>query len=284
MTATVSTGGNWPNSVANGALKGAAIFWFLVAVIGQWAFVYFILSLYGAATVQGNFDAWNKIFEAQGVANDGIAHGYVAGDTTGNLIFGAHALIAAILTFGATLQLIPQIRSHFPAFHRWNGRVFILSAFAVSIAGLYLIWVRGSTPSIYNALGISLNAALIMIFAALALRYAIARDIDTHRRWALRTFIVINGVWFLRVGFIIWVILNQGQPVGHTDDFKGPFDIFIAFGSYLVPLAILEIYLRTQDRAGATGKWLMAIGLFFLTLAMGAGIAGTVAYMWLPLL
>ncbi len=46
-----------------------------------------------------------------------------------------------------------------------------------------------------------------MIYAAsepMALRYALARNIDAHKRWAVRTFIVVSGVWFFRVGLMLW--------------------------------------------------------------------------------
>jgi len=44
------------------ALKAAARFWFLVAVIGQWAFLYYyyILAFYGTSTLQENFEGWSK--------------------------------------------------------------------------------------------------------------------------------------------------------------------------------------------------------------------------------
>ncbi|MBN4046625.1 hypothetical protein JYU02_01350 [bacterium AH-315-P15] len=54
------------------------------------------------------------------------------------------------------------------------------------------------------------------------------------------------------------------------------------FGQYLVPLAILELYLRTQDRAGARGKFAMAAGLLVVTALMGVGIYAATMGMWLP--
>lgn len=45
---------------ADTALKAAAGLWFLVAVVGQWAFLYYIVAFYGPSTLQGNFEAWSK--------------------------------------------------------------------------------------------------------------------------------------------------------------------------------------------------------------------------------
>jgi tetratricopeptide (TPR) repeat protein len=56
----------------------------------------------------------------------------------------------------------------------------------------------------------------------------------------------------------------------------------MSFGQYLVPLAVLEIYLRTQDRAGAPGRFAMAAALFVLTVAMGGGIVAVTMGQFLP--
>ncbi len=45
---------------ADTALKPAAGLWFLVAVIGQWAFLYYIVAFYDRSTFTGNFQAWSK--------------------------------------------------------------------------------------------------------------------------------------------------------------------------------------------------------------------------------
>src|SRR5260370_29738702 len=89
------------NSVADAALKAAAQFWFVVAVIGQWAFLYYIVAFYGHSTFTGNFQAWTK--------NTFLHKGYIAGDTLGNLVFASHALLAAVISCVRAIQLIPQI-------------------------------------------------------------------------------------------------------------------------------------------------------------------------------
>jgi Predicted membrane protein (DUF2306) len=261
----------WAEFVADKALKSAAVLWFLVTVGGQWLFATYIFAFYGATAAVGNWEAWNKR----------LIHGIVDGDLTGNIALAVHLLLAGIITFGGPLQLIPQIRASAPTFHHWNGRVYILTAFVISLGALYMVWTRGVLGGFANHLAISLNALLIMYFAAVAVRHAIARNIDTHRRWALRLFLAVSGVWYFRVGMMAWVILNQG-PVGIGKNLDGPFAIFLAFGQYVVPLAVLELYLRTQDRAGAAGKFAMAAGLVVLTALTALGIFGAFTFMWLP--
>lgn len=272
MSASVWTEGYDLNSVADRALKVATRFWFVIAVAGQWMFACYVAAFYGGSAVRGDLQAWNKV----------MPHGHVPGDTMGNLAIAAHLFLAVIIIVGGPLQLIPQIRSHAPAFHRWNGRIYMPAVFLTSLAGLYMVWSRGTVGDTVQHLGITLDAILIMVFAVLALRYAVAREITTHRRWALRLFMVVNGVWFFRVGLMFWIAVNQGPAGFDPKTFTGPFLSFWSFADYLLPLAILELYLRTKERAGATGRFAMALGLFVVTLAMGTGIVVATMGMWLP--
>jgi hypothetical protein len=81
---------------------------------------------------------------------------------------------------------------------------------------------------------------------------------------------------------MLWLIVYQ-IPAGFDPKvFQGPFFNFLSFAQYLLPLAVLELYLRTQDRAGAPGRFAMAAGLFVLTIATGIGIFGATTRLWLP--
>ena len=263
-------------SRASAMLAGSVRLWFVTALIGQWAFLYYIAAFYDAATLRGDFPAWSK--------NTFLLKGYVAGDIAGNLAFAAHTLLAAIVTFGGALQLISQTRSRLISVHRWNGRLFVLTAIAAAASGLYMIWVRGSRANFVAGLATSLDAALIITFAVLAWRAARARAISTHRRWALRTYIAVNGVWFQRVGVFGWIVFNNDVAVGMTKRFDGWFDLSWAFGCYLLPLAVLELYLRVKDRAGARGRYAMAGGILLLTAVMAFGIYAAYMHVWRPFL
>jgi hypothetical protein len=254
---------------ANAILSGAGRFWGVTAILGQWAFVYYIVGFYVVSTLQGDFQAWGL--------NERLFKGYVPGDRAGNLAFAAHVLLAAIVAFGGTVQLIPQIRKRFIAVHRWNGRLFLLTAIAASLAGVYLAWGR-SGPAVPGASGNAMGAILIVVFGVLAWRAARAGDVTSHRRWALRAFLAVNGVWFQRVGMMAWVIVNQG-PTG----IRQFFDVW-QFGSYLLPLAMLELYLRAQASGSPARKFAAAGALIVLTLLMGAGIVGMYVFSWGPLL
>jgi uncharacterized membrane protein len=251
--------------LAESALKGAARFWFVMAVIGQWAFLYYIVAFYGHSTFTGNFQAWTK--------NKFLHKGYIAGDTAGNLAFAEHALLAAVIAFGGALQLIPQIRTRAIAVHRWIGRVFMVTALGLSVSGLYISWLHGPFPKIRDEIPINLNAVLIIAFAVLAWRSARAHEISTHRRWALRTYLVANAQWFTRVGFMAWIIVTR-KLFGMGNSFDDSFFRLWGFGCFLVPLAVLELYLRAKESPNPSPRFAMASALVVLTLLMGVGIFG----------
>ena len=146
-----------------------------------------------------------------------------------------HVASAAVLMLAGALQLVPQVRSRFPVFHRWNGRVYMFTALILSVAGLYMTWIRGSVGDVSQHLGSTLNAVLIWFFGAMALRYALARDFRTHRRWALRLFLVVSASWFIRIMLFLTLLAFKG-PVGFDPTtFTGPLLTFLTFGQYLIP-------------------------------------------------
>jgi hypothetical protein len=259
-------------SAASAALQASARFWFLVAVTGQLAFAAYVAIFYGRAAVRADLAALNEV----------MPHGHVPGDTMGNAAVAMHLLLAFLVTVGGVMQLVPRIRRGVPAVHRWTGRIYVGASFAISVGGLYMVWVRGSVGDLSQHVAISINAVLIMLCAAFALRHALARNLAVHRRWALRLFLVMSGVWFFRVGLMLWVFLNGGPAGFDPETFRGPFLTFLAFAQYLLPLVVLELYLRAQERGGPAGRFAVATVLFVLTVAMGVGILIAIVGMWLP--
>jgi len=237
----------------------AAGLWFLVAATGLAIFASYIAVSYGRAALGGPA-AQSK---------------WVPGDGVGNALLTLHLLFAFLMTIGGVLQLLPTVRRHLPAMHRAVGRGLLMGALFGSLSGLYLLWVRGTVGDLSQHLGMTLNAIFIIGFAGLAWRAARARDFATHRRWALRLFLAANGVWFFRVGLMLWLMV-LGRPAGFDPkSFTGPFLTFLAFAQFLLPLAVLELYLRSRSYGVATA-------LVIASVATAGGILGATLGMWLP--
>jgi tetratricopeptide (TPR) repeat protein len=142
-----------------------------------------------------------------------------------------------------------------------------------------MTWMRASVGDFWQHMGSSLNAVLIWVCAAMALRYAMARDFRTHRRWALRLFLVTSAAWFFRITFFLWLFLSSSSFGFDPSTLQTPFITFMSFGQYLLPLAVLEIYFRAQDR-GALPRLATAAAMFVISLGMVAGLLAVGSGFW----
>lgn len=255
------------------ALKTGAVAWFIAATLGQWAFVAFIALFFGGHTLTGDLAGLN--------AKPHVI-GYVPGDALGNTQFLAHALLGGLVTFVGTWQLIPALRRRWPRLHRWNGRLFFLLALVVTLGGFWLTWGRGAQLGLGSNLSISLNGLLILVFVALAWRAARGRDFAAHRRHALRAWLLVNGVWFLRIGILLAGLALA--PLGITINYTSPTFVVVSFASWMLPLAVLELYLwaeRSPRRGPTLAVASLLGGLALFTLV---GSAAALVFMWGPYL
>lgn len=256
---------------ADKALTASTMVWFAVAAAGQAIFAVYIAMFYGGATIRGDLNAWNEIIPGR----------VVEGDPVGFTAIAAHLALAFIVTAVGPFQLIPALRSRLPKLHHWTGRTYILAAYAISLGGLYLIWGhRDADDTLLGSAPLTLNALLIMTFATLALKNAMARRIDVHRQWALRLFVAMSGVWFLRVLIMVWVVSLGTDGLGAR--LEGPVGTFLKFACYAFPLLILELYFAARRSSTALPKGAMAAVIFALTGVMGVGIVMASMALWLP--
>ena len=258
----------WPDRI----LASSGVLWFLAAAAGQWVFVYYVAAYYIPVLAKSGLP---------GLGDTSLPQGFVAGDLMGNLAIAFHVLIAIIIIGGGPLQLIPQIRNRFPKFHRYLGRIYMTTAVMTSTAGLYLVWTRGVPGGMAGHFAISLDAVLIIVFAAVAIRFAMMRQIDKHRRWAMRLFMVVSAVWFFRIGVMFWFLTTGGIGID-AETFTGPFITFIYFGQMAVPLTVLQIYFWAQDADRAGPKFAAALLVFAATGATALGAFAATMGMWLP--
>ena len=253
-------------------LKNSVNFWFTVVVIGQFIFALYILGLYGVNGLAGDFERWNN----------STPHGYVPKEVWGNIFFGLHMALAAVITIGGPLQLMKKVRSKFPRFHRINGRIYISSAFIISIAGLFLAWGRGMTGGLVGALFISANAGFIMVCAFFTVKYAVARKLKIHRKWAIRLFLAMSGVWFFRVFLMGWIMINQG-PVGFDiDSFQGPALNVLYTCSYILPVLFAGFYFKAKESRQPKRRLAVSVFILLLTCYIIVGTFTATMGMWLP--
>ncbi|MFY8092773.1 MAG: DUF2306 domain-containing protein [Niveispirillum sp.] len=251
-------------------LGRAGLVWLLVAIGGQMIFALYVMASHGREWLTG-----------QGVRGRPV-EGYLAGDVLGNSLYALHMLFTVVIIVGGALQLWPALRRYRPAFHRWMGRTYMVAAAILSLGGIGLILWRGTVGSTLMHVGTSLNGVVILICAGIAWMLARQRRFDAHRRWALRLFLAVSGVWFFRIMFMMWMLIFQA-PVGFDPKtFTGPLPETLSFAQYLLPLAVLQLYFHAMDRGGPVMRLGTAGLLTVLALLTAGGIFGATMGMWLP--
>lgn len=272
MTTSIEAGALRPAAKPLGAkprdiLKTSAKTWFVVATAGHWLFLAYIVGFYMPLLISGG---------APALETTHLPNGYIPGDTVGNAAMVAHLVLAIAIIGGGPLQIMPQIRDRFPAFHRINGRVYMTAVVVSVLGGLYMTWTRDPIiGGLLGQIGTSTSGVLAMIFAGVALYHSVNRRIQVHSEWAFRMFLAASSVWFLRVGLMFWAVVSGGKAM--MTAFQ-----FLYFGQFLVPLAVYELYRHMRKNGSDTGKRRTALFILLLTGVMGVGIIGASLFMWLP--
>ena len=262
------------DKLAKKLLDLSAKFWFLIVLVGQAIFSYYIVMFYYLATANQDIERFNLIMPG----------GHIEGDFWGNVAVVAHVLLAAIITVGGLVQLMPVIRSKWPAIHRWNGRLYVMTALVISLTGMFMVITRYEkiVGSLIGHTAVMINGAIIVVCAINAFKYARKKKFALHRVWALRLFLAASGVWMFRVGLMAWLSIH-GKPVGFDPvSFSGPFLTTLYITVYVLPLFFLEIYLRSQKSRSVPKKLMTTTMVTLISLIMILGVFAATMGMWLP--
>ncbi len=258
----------------NNLLKLSALLWFLVTAASLWLFSYYLFEYYLLKALKHGLSIW---------AETRLPNGYIQEDVIGNIAVAIHLFVGFYISLFGPLQLIPYIRKNFPGFHRINGRAFLITAMLTSVAGLYMVWIRGDdVGNTMQQISISFSGILIFLFGFLAWNAAVHRKFKSHSLWAMRLFIVANAAWFLRVGYQFWNFIAMGG-IGHDSQvFFSQFFTLWTFGSYLIPLVILEFYFFAASSHSKPTKIYASITIIIFTAVLALGSYNAFFGMWLP--
>lgn len=199
------------------------------------SFGLYILAFYLGAIPAGHMEQWNQ----------NLAGLYDKGNPAGWLAMSAHLATGAIILLLGPVQLIGAVRRRWPRIHRYLGRVYVCTAGVAGLGGLGFIVTQGTIGGGPMNLGFGLYGSLMVLAAAQAYRYARARRFEKHRAWAIRLFALAIGSWLYRMDYGFWLI--AAHRIGHTGNFRGPFDIVMRFFFYVPNLALAELFLRARQ-------------------------------------
>ncbi len=209
----------------------ARALWLLVA-LGSVLWVAYIVIYYGGMALRGEWESWNLV----------LHNLHRPGELPANLGIGLHLAAGAIITLVGPLQLLPGLRARAPAVHRVLGRIYIGSALIAGLGGTLFILLRGTLGGPVMSAGFGIYGVLTFGAALLALQHARRREIEAHRRWALRLFALGLSSWLYRLEYSLWALFMDMSA--HTQNFDGPLDLVMDFFFYVPTLAVTEVVLR----------------------------------------
>lgn len=246
--------------------------WVGIALIGQLAFALYIISVYALPSLFGDSDLTFSVAPGSGMKT---THTFDL-----SMVF-IHILPAALMAISGMLQLFPKVRAKYPRFHRYNGRMFFILGLSGALTGLYLTWAAGFRFSNIGSLGVTLNGILIPIFIITAWKTAVNKQFAQHQRFAIHSFLLVNGVWSFRLYLMGWFVINQGAN-GNSNTVDGPADIALSFASYLLPMAIAELVFWAKRSANEQNKWFATIAVLFAASITAIGVGAAIMMMWWP--
>ena len=152
-----------------------------------------------------------------------------------NPFLSLHVAGGVIALLLGPLQFATRVRARRPAFHRLTGRLYCVACAIGAPAGLML--ALGTVSGPIAGASFAILALLWAAFTLLGLRAAIARRIDEHREWMLRSYAMAAAAITLRLMLPAAGLLGFGFLEAY---------VVIAWLSWLANLAGVELYIRRR--------------------------------------
>jgi len=110
------------------------------------------------------------------------------------ILIRIHVAFAITMIFSGPLQFWTGLRMRYLTFHRWCGRVFLVTGTYVACTAMYL-GLHPRTGGIVMGIGLSLNGLFWLAAAAMAYYAIRLGNIQQHKEWMVRTYVLAcNGV------------------------------------------------------------------------------------------
>jgi uncharacterized membrane protein len=133
------------------------------------------------------------------------------------------------------LQFMTGIRKRWLRFHRWCGRVFLISSLAVALSALVILPVLPIFGTFTARVALLFGATIFLFSIVKGYIHIRRREIAQHREWMIRTFAVGLGISTLRLLLPVMIMLGAS--------FVEAWDtvVWLGFG---VNLVVAEIWIN----------------------------------------
>jgi uncharacterized membrane protein len=210
---------------------------------GFWVLFYVVLP-YLVLGVVGDRKYW---WSASGLPDLGAT-------PTKALCMALHFSCGSVITLSGMWQLWPRSRTaKWIWLHRAVGRIYVVSAVLTFIGGFgFIAQQRVLAGGLNMTVSFSIYGFLVPSFALMAFWKVRNKDIEAHRRWAIRAFSMGIASWLYRVLEDMGALTGIdtcGSVSDPTDDrvvpfFLKPWEQFIQWAFWVIPVLFVEWYLR----------------------------------------
>jgi hypothetical protein len=148
--------------------------------------------------------------------------------------FYAHLLAGPASLVAGTILLSERVRQRVPKWHRRLGRLQVVCILLVLVpSGLWMS--RYAMTGAVAGAGLGLLGIATAVCTALGWRAAVARQFDEHRRWMLRTYVLLCSAVVIR-------LIGGLATTLHVDaTWVYPLSVW---ASWMVPLIVFECWRR----------------------------------------
>lgn len=140
-----------------------------------------------------------------------------------------HLVGAAFMAMAGAFQLVKYIRKEHPVFHRWVGRLYIVSSLIASIGALIFIFTKGDYGGKPADYAFGTYGIIFLTSGTMTYYYAYRREFLWHKLWAWRLYSLSLAAWMYRFDYYWWELLfGKGEDSWlHSENFQAGFDIWI---------------------------------------------------------
>jgi uncharacterized membrane protein len=207
------------------------------------AFWWILLSALAIAVYAPLPYALNSLADLSG-SGEPLAANYVERSELIRSAFYLHIGFGGLALLLSPFQFATRLRTRAPRVHRAIGRTILVSIAIAGVGGLILAPHNLAGP--VGTVGFGLLAVLWVAFAATAFRAIRRGDVDTHRRWMIRTFALTYAAVTLRLWlFVLMVIQTDLAGVDPQTAFERAY-LIVPFLAWVPNLLVAERYLSTR--------------------------------------
>jgi uncharacterized membrane protein len=163
----------------------------------------------------------------------------------------AHVVPAMLFMILGPLQFVKKLRSKYPTFHRWSGRVFLCASGIVGVTGLRMAFGK-TIGGMDEKAAIVLFGTFFLMAMAKALWHATRREFAQHREWMIRGYGIGLAVATIRP--IMGIFFASALVQGHTPEPREFFGtaFWIGFTLQMIWAGIWINYTRGSARVPIT--------------------------------